>query len=84
MINGVNNTFGPVISFSPLTRYEMFVYSKWGDVIFKSEDYNVRWDGRDEGGDYVPQGVYTYYIRYSKGSDELSSVKGLVTVLYAE
>jgi hypothetical protein len=84
MINGVNNSFGPVISFSPLTRFEMFVYSKWGDVIFQTDDYSVKWDGRDEGGDYVPQGVYAYYIRYSKGSDELSSVKGVVTVLYAQ
>ena len=84
MINGVNNSFGPVISFSPLTRFEMFVYSKWGDVIFQTDDYNVKWDGRDEGGDYVPQGAYAYYIRYSKGSDELSSVKGVVTVLYAQ
>lgn len=84
LINGVNNTFGPVISFSPRSRYEMYVYSKWGDVLFYSDDYDVQWDGRDEGGDFVPQGVYVYYVQYANGTQELLSKRGLVTVLYAE
>lgn len=84
VINGVNNTFGPVVSFSPLTGFEMIVYSKWGDVLFQTDDYAVRWDGRDEGEDFVPQGVYVYYIRCANGADELFSKKGTVTVLYGE
>jgi flagellar hook assembly protein FlgD len=62
----------------------MYVYSKWGDVLFYSDDYDVQWDGRDEGGDFVPQGVYVYYVQYANGTQELLSKRGLVTVLYAE
>jgi hypothetical protein len=81
---GVNNVFKPVISYSPLDFYEMYVYSKWGDVLFESHDYNNGWTGITEDGELIPQGVYVYYIRYTRGGGQPIESRGLVTLLHQE
>ena len=81
---GVNNVFKPVISYAPLDFYEMYVYSKWGDVIFESHDYNDGWTGITDEGDKVAQGVYVYYIRYTMGGGQPIEARGLVTLLHKE
>jgi hypothetical protein len=82
MIGGVNNIFMPVISYSPLDKYEMYVYSKWGDVLFESHDYHQGWTGITEDGKLIPQGVYVYYIRYTMGGGQPIEARGLVTLLH--
>jgi hypothetical protein len=84
VIGGVNNVFKPVISYSPLDFYEMYVYSKWGDVLFESHDYNNGWTGITEEGELIPQGVYVYYIRYTRGGGQPIEARGLVTLLHKE
>lgn len=81
---GVNNIFKPVISYSPLDFYEMYVYSKWGDVLFESHDYSEGWTGYTEDGEKIPQGVYVYYIRYTMGGGRPIESRGLVTLLHKE
>ena len=82
VIGGVNNVFKPVISYSPLDFYEMYVYSKWGDVLFESMDYSKGWTGITDDGKLIPQGVYVYYIRYTMGGGQPIEARGLVTLLH--
>ncbi|MEN9394429.1 MAG: hypothetical protein RL362_650 [Bacteroidota bacterium] len=84
MIGGVNNVFKPVISFAPLDFFEMYVYSKWGDVLYEGHDYNEGWNAMDADGEPVPQGAYVYYIRYRKGTDAPIEARGQVIVLYGQ
>ncbi|MBM3427464.1 MAG: hypothetical protein FJX95_01625 [Bacteroidetes bacterium] len=84
MIGGVNNVFKPIISFAPQDFFEMYVYSKWGDVLYEGHDYNEGWDGTDLKGEPVPQGAYVYYIRYRKGTDAPIEDRGQVIVLYGQ
>lgn len=84
VMGGVNNVFRPVISYAPLDFYEMYVYSKWGDVLFESHDYSHGWTGITEDGDKIPQGVYVYYIRYTMGGGQPIEARGLVTLLHKE
>jgi hypothetical protein len=81
---GVNDVFKPVISYAPLDFYEMYVYSKWGDVLFESHDYSKGWTGITEDGDKIAQGVYVYYIRYTMGGGQPIESRGLVTLLHKD
>ena len=81
---GVNDVFKPVISYAPLDFYEMYVYSKWGDVLFESHDYSKGWTGITEDGDKIAQGVYVYYIRYTMGGGQPIEARGLVTLLHKD
>ena len=41
----------------------MEIYSRWGELLFISEDINEGWDGRKEGKSRIcPTGVYMYNI----------------------
>jgi gliding motility-associated-like protein len=51
-------------------KFKLTVYSRWGEVIFYSEDVNKHWDGTYRG-DLMPIGVYAYIITY-EGKDELN------------
>jgi hypothetical protein len=84
IVGGVNNIFRPVISFAPLDFYEMYVYSKWGDVLYEGHSYEEGWDGTDLKGKKVPQGSYVYYIRYRQGTDAPIEARGQVILLYGE
>lgn len=45
------------------TPYKMYIYDRWGEVIFTSENFFVGWDGRVKNtGKMAEQGVYTYKI----------------------
>lgn len=59
-----NNRFG-IISTDALYEYELYVYNRWGMLVFQSTDESVRWDGTDLNGNKCPQGAYAFYYRYA-------------------
>lgn len=46
--NGINDTFLPIIS-GVLTGYEFTVYNRWGQIVFKTKDSHIGWDGTYKG-----------------------------------
>jgi gliding motility-associated-like protein len=59
--DGKNDYFG-VTGYS-VSGYEMVIYSRWGDEIFKSTGSKILWDGSDSSGNPVQSGVYVYKIK---------------------
>jgi gliding motility-associated-like protein len=52
-----NETFGGEGTL--LDRYELWVFDRWGRIMFSSTDQQVRWDGTQDG-EPVMNGVYQY------------------------
>ena len=61
--DGVNDVWLPIISNITDKFFEVVIYSRWGEVIFKSNDPNVGWNGKHNG-KMVEAGVFTYKITY--------------------
>lgn len=60
-------------------RYELVIYSRWGQLIFKTEyAEKVYWDGTSFSGQKVEQGVYYYIL---KNTNTTKTYKGTLTVL---
>lgn len=58
---------------NPLTRlFEIFIYNRWGQLIWQSNSINELWDGTFNGND-VQSDTYVYKIYYS--FEELSRIK---------
>lgn len=76
--NSVNDIFLPKLE--GVIRFKMFVYNKWGQLLFKSENQRVGWDGYFNG-KLAPAGVYIYKleVRYSDNRDEI--IAGDVTLM---
>lgn len=64
------------------TEFTMFVYSRWGNEVFVSEEPSTRvvWDGRLKDGNRVSSGVY-YYIIIPKGVPNAEKLTGFVHIL---
>jgi len=67
----LNDAFLPVgAAWSPLL-YELQVFDRWGEVVFRSTDPNEPWLGENERGDhFVRDGIYSYVLRVQSAHDE--------------
>jgi gliding motility-associated-like protein len=61
--NGVNEVFKPVLEgFNP-QDYTLYIFNRWGDLIFESHDMEVGWDGTFAGQNFqVQDNVYVWKI----------------------
>ncbi len=66
-------------------EFEMLIFNRWGELIFRSNDMNTGWNGLYNG-HVVQEDVYVYKIRYSinkeNGKDSVKEMIGTVSVLY--
>ncbi|HXB40586.1 MAG TPA: gliding motility-associated C-terminal domain-containing protein, partial [Bacteroidia bacterium] len=47
--------------------FEMYIFDRWGNLIFTSNDYKQAWDGKvKDRGDVVQEDVYVYKIRVTE------------------
>lgn len=78
-----NQTFKPIFysGFDPFA-FDMFIFNRWGELIWESHDVNVGWDGATRKGNKVADGTYTWKIRFKLlTNDEKKTVVGHVNVL---
>lgn len=57
----INNVFKPELM--GVYEYEFYVFDRWGEKIFETNDQTVGWDGKLKG-NKCQQDVYVYLIKY--------------------
>ncbi|HSV87273.1 MAG TPA: PKD domain-containing protein [Bacteroidales bacterium] len=75
----LNQVFHPV--HFGIDQYVLEIYNRWGELIFRSEDPDVGWNGfyRDKP---APMGVYVWKVRYTCfGTDRRETKSGDVTLI---
>lgn len=62
---GTNKEFF-VYSFFITDQFEVFIYNRWGELVFQSNDRNFRWNGNyNNTGAPLPGGTYVYIVKYT-------------------
>jgi gliding motility-associated-like protein len=79
--NDINSEFKPLMDFAP-REYLMIVIDRGGRKMFETTDPGEGWDGRFQGGSFVDEAVYVYYIQYTDYTGLFKTYTGNVTVLY--
>jgi len=76
--DGKNDFFQPYGT--DMSDYELYIFNRWGEQIFKSEPKNQPWNGKYNGNE-VETGVYAWLLLYTnkKGVERMAS--GRVTLL---
>ena len=46
---------------------EVVILNRWGNVVYSSENYQNNWDGKDNSGTVLVEGVYTYKFTTESG-----------------
>ncbi len=78
--DGLNDEF-KIVTLKEFSEFNMYIYNRWGELLFESTDKNKGWDGTFKG-KYVPYGVYVYLLTGTiKDTNEQIKRNGTVTVL---
>jgi len=78
--DGINDVFQ--VYGMGILEYEIIIFSRWGDVVFRSEDLNQAWTGNTKNGEYfIQDGVYTYVIKYQGVSKEAAEISGQILLM---
>jgi gliding motility-associated-like protein len=76
--DGINDVFSP--KGHGINKFEMFIYDRWGNVIFHSREFGRGWDGKIRGSD-AGNDVYVYLIKVKDLNGKQREFKGHVTLL---
>lgn len=79
--NPRNDTWGPVAM--GVRDYKMWVFTRWGQEVFYSEDPTEMWDGTvyNKGNQEVVQGVYAYKVAFRSVDGKPYEYLGSVTLV---
>lgn len=44
--------------------FQIFIYNRWGEMIFQANDPNFKWNGGYNNGAQLPAGTYTYVVKF--------------------
>lgn len=64
-------------------KFHLYIFNRWGEIIFESKHTDEFWDGTYKGED-MPPGVYPWVIRYTGDNedyDETIEIQGSVTII---
>jgi gliding motility-associated-like protein len=65
-----------------IVEYELFIFDRWGQAVWHSTDLNDIWLGGTQAEThYVPNGMYSYLIKYSGVNYDSQKVSGSITIL---
>ena len=54
-----------VYSYFITDNFQIFIYNRWGELVFESTDRNFKWNGGyNNGGQALPGGMYAYIVKY--------------------
>ena len=64
-------------------KYTLYIFNRWGDLVFESHDMEVGWDGKFAKQNFeVQDGVFTWKIEAGlKGSADSKIFVGHVSIL---
>jgi gliding motility-associated-like protein len=79
--DGLNDGFR-IVGLPPenLTRFNLQIFNRWGQLIFSTSDIREYWDGKYKG-EICPEGDYTWVIFYEDDKKTKTSNKGTLTLL---
>lgn len=75
--DGINDDFAPAQAF--YENVELFIYNRWGTMLYNQKSVNPKWDGTDLNGNLVPSADYYYIIKFN--NTLFNDLTGIITLL---
>jgi len=75
------NDFYTVEGISFCDKVDVYIYNRWGQLMFESKRPNFKWDGKDQKGLDAVEGVYFIILDINKATGGLIHHHGTVTLI---
>jgi len=59
-----NRTFMPVGTGADVSRFNLKIYDRWGQLVFETQNPNHPWDGTSKNGSHAPMGNYIWVSHF--------------------
>ena len=69
-----------VVKATGIEKFNMVIYSRWGEIVFETSNINEGWDGKLNG-EIAPMGTYVYRINYTNNLGQIEEVTGTLTLI---
>lgn len=80
--SGNNEIFSAEFTGVKTDGFELYIFSRWGDLIFQTTDPAEGWNGRyKNSGAFVPEGVYVYLYKFHDFKSYGHEIRGHVSVI---
>ena len=80
--DGTNDLFHGTGYEQNITNYKLFIYNRWGELIFETTDLKEGWNGKKRNiGQDSPQGGYVYIAELNGPRNTFKRFEGIVTLL---
>jgi flagellar hook assembly protein FlgD len=66
------------LGFNRVEQFEALILNRWGQVVRTYTNYDFAWDGKDEAGNDVSEGVYFYKLNFQSVEGEIFEEHGFV------
>ena len=82
-VNGVNNSWKPIINMVDFSDIKISIYNRNGELIFSIYNHYDSWNGLNQiTGALASSGIYVYVIELRNTNEQIFTKKGHITVLY--
>lgn len=75
------NDYFSLVSYSGITSLQIDIVNRWGNPVRSFSKPDFQWDGKDETGKEMAEGVYFYRLKAVLGSGEVFEKQGFIEVL---
>jgi len=63
-------------------NYELLIFDRWGNQIFKTQDMNIGWNGaKNNIGEVLQMNTYVYHLNYKELTGKKRSLIGHITLI---
>lgn len=69
------------LGFNRIEEFEVLILNRWGQVVRTYVNYDFTWDGKDESGNDVTEGVYFYKLYIKSVQGEIFENHGFVHLI---
>ena len=77
--DGKNEIFKP--AGEGILAYELYIFDRWGMLVFQSDDLNKGWDGTNHAGNIAQQDIYVWKIDLRNFKNQRKSLTGTVSLI---
>lgn len=75
----INPIFKPIAT-CELIDFQLYIYDRWGNEVFYSDNLSIGWDGKFKG-HKATKGIYGYYFRFKTIKGSFQEETGAVTLI---